>query len=215
MTDIGLSSHSPFATIGSRLGPFVSKLTLCSLYVLFAYAHLTSLRDHGFRLSVALLAVFETVMVGLVFFRRDSTDVDLSAPAVVAGLIGSFAALGLRPLGADDDVLVGQAVQVVGVLLQIGASLSIGRSFGLLPANRGISAGGLYRLVRHPFYLSYLVAQLGYLISHPSMANVIVILVGAGFQVIRIGYEERLLSRDPDYVRYAANVRWHLIPGLW
>lgn len=196
-------------------GRIVSKLALCTMYVLFAYAHLIALREDGFRLSVALLVVFETVMVGLVFCRRDSTEVDLTATAVIAGLIGSFAALGLRPTGDHDDLLVGQAIQVVGVLFQLGASLSLGRSFGLVPANRGIKTGGMYRLVRHPLYFSYLITAAGYIISNPSWRNVAVLAIGVGFQVVRIRYEERLLSRDSEYARYATTVRWHLVPGVW
>ena len=200
---------------GFDLGRLASKLALCLLYVVFAYSHLRSLGTEGFRLSVALLVAFETVMVGLVFFRRDSTTVDLTPPAIVAGLIGSFAALGFRPSGDGQELLIGQTVQVAGVVLLLGASVSLGRSFGLLPANRGIRTGGLYRFVRHPFYSSYLVIQAGYIASHPTGRNVAVLLVGLAFQVLRIRYEERLLLGDRQYQRYAATVRWHLIPGLW
>ncbi|MDH3678478.1 MAG: isoprenylcysteine carboxyl methyltransferase [Acidimicrobiia bacterium] len=196
-------------------GRVLSKLGLCMVYVLFAYAHLVALTQDGFRLSLALLVVFESIMVGLVFFRRDSTDVDMTAMAVLAGLIGSFAALGFRPAGDNQDLLIGQAIQVVGVLFQLGASLSLGRSFGLVPANRGIKTGGLYRIVRHPLYFSYLITEAGYIISNPSWRNVIILAIGVSFQVVRIHYEERLLSRDTQYARYAATVRWHLVPGLW
>lgn len=205
------------AVAESKLDPgrLLSKLGLCTMYILFAYAHVAAIRQDGFRLSVLLLVVFETIMVGMVFVRRDSIDVDLSAMAVSAGLIGSFAALGFRPTGEGSELLAGQIIQVTGVLLQLGASYSLGRSFGLVPANRGIKTEGLYRLVRHPFYFSYLITQTGYSISNPSMRNVVVLAVGVAFQVLRIRYEERLLSRDAAYSRYAGSVRWHLVPGVW
>lgn len=207
------------AVTTSRFTPqvrrIVSKAALCSLYVLFAFAHVNALIDEGFRLSLALIVVFETLMVGLVFFRRDTTEVDVSALAVVAGMVGSFAVLGFRPVGEANDLLIGQVIQLVGVVLQLGSSFSIGRSFGFLPANRGISTGGLYRLVRHPFYFSYLVTQTGYLLSNLSVWNAAIIAVGLCFQVLRIRYEERLLSRDEDYRAYTDTVRWHLVPGVW
>jgi protein-S-isoprenylcysteine O-methyltransferase Ste14 len=214
MTDVGLARHrAPTAVLpGGRLA---SKLGLCTLYLLFAYAHLVSLSSDGFRLSLGLLALFESAMVALVFLRRDSSDVDLSALAVLAGLIGSFAALGFRPVAGGHDLVIGEAVQVVGVTLQLGASLSLGRSFGLVPANRGVKTGGLYRIVRHPFYFAYLVNQAGYLASNLSVGNGAVLGVGVGFQVLRIRYEERLLSADSGYREYAAGVRWHLVPGVW
>lgn len=198
-----------------RTGPLLSRLGLCTLYVIFAYSHLVAMQQDGFRLSLLLLVVFETTMVGLVFVRRDSTKVDFTTTAVVAGLVGSFAALGFRPTGGGEDLIVGQAVQLVGIVFQLGASVSLGRSFGLVPANRGIKTGGLYRLVRHPFYFSYLVTQTGYIINNPSTRNVVVLAIGLGFQVVRIRYEERLLMGDADYVAYARSVKWHLVPRVW
>ncbi len=199
-------------TLAGRIG---SKVVLCTLYVTFAYAHLVDLSENGFRLSLALLVAFESVMVVMVFLRRDSSDTDLGPLAVLAGLLGSFAVLGLRPAGDGVDHLLGQAVQVVGVLLQLAASFSLGRSFGLVPANRGIKTGGMYRVVRHPFYFAYLVTHVGYVLNNPSLRNLAVMVVGTGFQVIRIRYEERLLLRDTDYRSYADGVRWHLVPGIW
>lgn len=196
------------------VGPILSRLGLCTLYVLFAYSHVMAMRQDGFRLSLLLLVVFETTMVGMVFVRRDSTEVDFTATAVVAGLVGSFAALGFRPTGGEDQIL-GQATQLVGIALQLGASISLGRSFGLVPANRGIKTGGLYRLVRHPFYFSYLITQAGYILNNPSTRNILVLAVGIGFQVVRIRYEERLLLGDAAYAAYTRSVRWHLVPGLW
>lgn len=210
-----MTDTSVAATKASRAGSLLSRLGLCTLYVFFAYSHLVAIQQDGLRLSLLLLVVFETTMVGLVFVRRDSTEVDFTTTAVIAGLVGSFAALGFRPTGGGEDLLVGQGIQLVGVLFQLGASLSLGRSFGLVPANRGIKTGGLYQLVRHPFYFSYLVTQTGYIISNPSTRNALVLATGIWFQVIRIRYEERLLLGDADYVAYTGSVRWHLIPRVW
>lgn len=206
---------APVAGGGVSLGPVLSRAALCTVYVLFAYAHLTALAQNGFRLSVALLAGFETVMVGLILVRRPSVAVDRSALAVIAGLVGSFAALGLRPVAGHRDLLAAEVVQVVGVVIQLGASLSIGRSFGLVPANRGIRTGGLYRVVRHPFYAAYLFAEVGYLLNNPSRWNLAVTATGLACQVLRIRYEEALLRGDDHYRRYTTQVRWRLVPGLW
>lgn len=208
-------SNHPQSSIGSTARRLGSKVALCTLYVVFAYAHLVDLADNGFRLSLALLVVFESVMVVLVFFRRDTSDVDLSAFAVFAGMVGSFAVLGFRPAGDGEDLLVGQLIQIAGAVLQLGASFSLGRSFGLVPANRGIKTIGMYKVVRHPFYMAYLFTQLGYIVNNPSARNIAVMAVGTGFQVLRIGYEERLLLRDREYGTYANQVRWHLLPGIW
>lgn len=198
-----------------RMGHVLSKAGLVFVYLLFASAHIGAIRQDGFRLSLALLVAFETVMIGMVLVRRYTDDVDMSPLAVVAGLAGSFMVLGFRPAGSGEDILIGQAIQAIGILFQVGASLSLGRSFGLVPANRGIKTGGLYRIVRHPFYFSYVIAQIGYLINNASALNLVVFAIGIGFQVIRINYEERLLSKSDEYCAYLQTVRWHLFPGVW
>ena len=95
------------------------------------------------------------------------------------------------------------------------ALLSLGRSFGIVPANRGIKRAGLYRIVRHPIYASELIFHLGYLLTNPSGRNmVLVVLVIAG-QVYRLLAEERLLSGDAAYLDYVRSVRYRLVPGIF
>jgi protein-S-isoprenylcysteine O-methyltransferase Ste14 len=104
---------------------------------------------------------------------------------------------------------------VFGAALQIGAALSMGRSFGVIPANRGVRTQGLYRAVRHPFYAAYLVSQVGYALNNPSAWNVGVVVLGTAFQVVRIRYEEQLLLGSGEYREYRSAVRWRLVPGVW
>ena len=130
-------------------------------------------------------------------------------------LLASLSALALRPAAEESAWLLGQILQVVGGLLLVGASLSVKRSFGIFPANRGIQTGGIYRFVRHPFYATYWVITLGYFLSNQRLLNLGVLVVSLVFQVIRIRFEERLLSKDEDYVAYQEKVRWRLLPGVW
>lgn len=211
----GMPGHSTPEPPSLNLGRVLAKFGLATVYLFFIYAHLVTMAEDGFRLSLALLVAFESIMIGFVLSRRDSTEVDFSPLAVIAGLAGSFMALGFRPAGGAEDILVGQVVQIVGILMQVGASVSLGRSFGLIPANRGIKTAGMYRLVRHPLYFSYLITQAGYVVNNRSTLNVIVFAIGIGFQVVRIRYEEQLLAGDDEYQRYTQQVRWHLVPGVW
>ncbi len=106
-------------------------------------------------------------------------------------------------------------VRVAGFVLQVGAVLSLNRSFGLLPAHRGVKSDGLYRWVRHPLYGVYTLAHLGYVVNNLSTFNVIVVAVATAFQMLRILNEERLLMEYPDYSNYAGRTRWRLIPAVW
>ena len=99
--------------------------------------------------------------------------------------------------------------------MQIVAILSLNRSFGIVPANRGIKTGGLYRLVRHPLYLSYVVHQIGYVLNNWSEYNICVFVGATLFQVLRIYREEQFLISDPAYRAYMSRTRSRLIPGLF
>ncbi len=96
----------------------------------------------------------------------------------------------------------------------MGGKISLGYSFGLLPANRGVMERGLYRIVRHPIYLGYLLTHIPFLAAHPSGWNAAVLLVGDAALIVRALYEEKTLGRDPQYVRYCQTVKWRLVPGI-
>jgi protein-S-isoprenylcysteine O-methyltransferase Ste14 len=107
---------------------------------------------------------------------------------------------------------VGNAIQVVGMLSVIAALLSLRRSFGIVPANRGIRTQGLYNVVRHPLYASELLTFGGFVIVSPSLWNVSVWLCDFALQIARAYAEERLLSEDPSYLQYRSRVKYRLIP---
>jgi protein-S-isoprenylcysteine O-methyltransferase Ste14 len=103
----------------------------------------------------------------------------------------------------------------VGNVLALAGICDLGRSFGVIAAHRGIQTCGLYRSVRHPIYAAYLLAFGGFVLTHPSIVNGMVLLVWAGIQTARIHAEEHLLSADPQYTAYTQRVRHRLIPGIW
>lgn len=99
--------------------------------------------------------------------------------------------------------------------MQIFSKASLGFSFGLAPANRGIQQRGAYRFVRHPIYASYLVAHIGFILSFFSFFNLLVLCFNWMCQFIRIFEEEKILRKDPGYIIYARKVRWRLVPGIF
>ena len=102
-----------------------------------------------------------------------------------------------------------------GVFVQVGAKLSLRRSFGIAPANRGVKVDGLYRLVRHPMYFGYLLMHISYLALNPTLANAAIYALGWAAQIRRLLAEEALLGQDPAYQAYMQRVRWHLLPGVF
>ena len=100
-------------------------------------------------------------------------------------------------------------------LVVIAGKLSLGRSFGLMPANRGVVSTGLYRLVRHPIYMGYLITHVGFVAANPTLWNVLT-LVGADIALlVRAVCEEQTLARDAAYRDYQQQVRWRVLPGIF
>ena len=127
---------------------------------------------------------------------------------------GTLLPLAMQPNGSPPNV-IGNVLVLVGVVLATGAVLSLGRSFGIEAANRGIQTHGLYRFVRHPIYAAYLPLMGGYLVAYPSWWNALLFVAWMACQVARIRREEAVLGEDARYQAYAERVRWRLIPGAW
>ncbi|NIO43304.1 MAG: isoprenylcysteine carboxyl methyltransferase, partial [Burkholderiales bacterium] len=137
---------------------------------LFAYAHAVSFIERP-RLSIFLMVVMETTAAFFLLIRRAPDETWHSWRTWITTSGGTLAPLLLRPTAAVDDLLVGQFLQTSACALQIAAVLSLNRSFGLLPAYRGVRSNGLYRWVRHPLYSAYTMAIAGYLINNFTAYN--------------------------------------------
>ena len=111
------------------------------------------------------------------------------------------------------------AAGLVLVTLAAGLSLvtllTLGRLFGVRPALRGLATSGPYRFVRHPMYLSYVLADIGYNLQEWNSVTLLLVLVGWASLVYRIYAEERVLSQHAEWPAYVVLVRYRLFPGLW
>jgi protein-S-isoprenylcysteine O-methyltransferase Ste14 len=123
----------------------------------------------------------------------------------------------LRANNASSGLLAhsGVALELCGVVLSQAARLYMGRSFGILPGNRGITSKGPFRLVRHPIYAGWLLLTIGYLASYPSWMNCLITLATLPFMVWRMRLEEDLLEADPEYRAYRQIVMFRLVPGVY
>ena len=168
------------------------------------------------RLTSLFWMVSEGLVVVLLVFRRESKAVSREPLDWIVALGGSFAVLLVRPV---DSALIpdgaGFLLQFLGTAFEVYAKMALGRSFGIVPANRGVIVRGPYRIVRHPIYLGYLVTHIGFLLSNWSVRNLAVYGAAYVFQILRILSEERFLGQDASYREYLARVRYRLIPGIF
>jgi len=189
------------------------KLLLAVMYAFFLYAFIKDFVENQ-RLSSLLFAIVESLFLYMSVTRRPPVELSTFGPAWLFGYVGTFSPLLLSPSPSVDTNL-GPVVQVAGVIL-IGLAIgSLGRSFGIVAANRGVVISGMYRWIRHPMYMAYFVNIAGFMINNISLNNVAIVFVLVFAQLARIQYEEKLLRKDPVYAQYAERVRWRLIPYIY
>lgn len=103
----------------------------------------------------------------------------------------------------------------LGALVTIAAFVSLGSSFGVLPALRRVVDRGPYRCMRHPAYAGELMMAAACFIAGPSLLTVAAWLLLLPGVVWRILCEEAILAEDQAYAGYRQRVRWRLLPGVW
>lgn len=165
---------------------------------------------------MALVFVVQQAWVALVFVVRRAPETASRRPwDWIAAYGGWFTSFLLRP-GSSHVVSapVGFWIQVAGLLLWAWAFFNLGRSYGIVPANRGLVTTGPYAVVRHPLYSAYLLGGIGYLLQSLSVWNAVVVSIAVSWQLYRISAEELHLA-GADYGAYRARVPWRLCPGIW
>ncbi len=158
-----------------------------------------------------------SLLMILFLIRRPSQETSKRPLDWIIAFLTLACAMGLRPLAQPWQAgqFASLALQALGICGILYALLSLGRSFGIVPANRTVQVHGAYRVVRHPLYASELLFYAGFLVGHPSLQNFLLTgLILAG-QIWRALAEETLLMRDPLYQHYAAVVRRRFIPGVF
>jgi len=156
----------------------------------------------------------ETLAVGMVAFRRATTQISVKPADWLVSFVGTFLPL-LVERSDRPGVALGGLFMLLGLGTTIGAYLSLRRSFGVVAANRGVQTDGIYGAVRHPMYLGYFLTLTGFLLTNPTVWNAAVYGVWVGCQFHRIRAEEQLLIADPAYVVFTHRVRYRLLPWIY
>lgn len=199
--------------LASRWLSLGTGLLLAAMWGLFARVHWAYFqRTHE---PAMLLFVAAEGLAALFFvIRRAPASVSTRPLDWAAGFVGTFLPLLLRPAAAG--LFPGAHwVLSVGVALQLGAILSLNRSFALVAARRALKTRGFYRVVRHPMYACYLLTFAGYVSTYASARNAGVVAGVALLNLLRLHREEAQLAEDPAWEAYAARVRWRLIPFVY
>jgi protein-S-isoprenylcysteine O-methyltransferase Ste14 len=187
-----------------------------ALYLWLVFRILSSYLIHG-GLADLLLLPAEGVVIGFLLIRRRATEMSRALGEWLVALVATCAPLLVSPKPGHTlvPIKLAAAVLLAGILIELLAKITLGRSIGCVPAHRGLKLSGPYRFVRHPMYTGYFLSQLAFLAVNPSLGNTALYALGWGLQLYRIRAEERLLSHDPQYRHYQSVVRYRLVPGLF
>ncbi len=194
----------------------LARLIVGALFALLSVNLLTDFAQTH-RLTGLLLLVSESLVVVMTILRRRTRIVDRSAGAAVVTMLSLVGPAMLRVVpgaGLVPDMLTA-VVSSVGLLIVIAGKITLGRSFGIVPANRGVVSGGPYEFVRHPIYAGYLLSHVAFACAYPTVWNVSVIVLCDTALIVRALYEEKLLKADGAYQSYCQRVGWHIVPGLF
>lgn len=218
--DIGLPRRSASAGAPARssvaLGEMTARMVIVAMFTFLAVRIGIDFAQTG-RITGLLLLANEALVVVLTVFRRPTSDVDRSLRARVLTTLSLMGPLLVSPAAVPALVpaVITVMLSVLGLLIVIGGKVSLGRSFGLMPANRGVVSTGLYRLVRHPIYLGYLLSHVGFVAANPTRGNVLILVAADVALLIRAVCEEKTLVRDEAYRTYQQVVRWRVVPGVF
>lgn len=184
-------------------------LLLMGGWVLYASGFLKRLISGGGLVQLGQVTAV-TVFAALFLLRRPAQRTGTTWETLLA-LAGTFLPVAARP-APGSGYWLGEVVQIAGLTGMVAAAISLGRSFGIAPADRGLRTTGLYAWVRHPLYAMEIAYFVGYLIANPSWRNLAILIADITVQLLRALREERILK---DYASYAGRVRWRLLPLVW
>jgi protein-S-isoprenylcysteine O-methyltransferase Ste14 len=164
------------------------------------------LRGHWWGLPIFLHTLIAIIL--LIIHRQPK-----NIPPLLQRLVAWESLLFPMMLQINSEIpLANRIISIAGVIISIWALLSLGKSFDVSPADRGLVKKGPYKVVRHPMYLGELISIFSLVVLDLTMRNVVLTLALVISIVARIFWEEKIIG---GYSDYSNEVRGRLIPGVW
>ena len=142
-------------TIESFLKSVTFSVLLCLFCVFLAFINTRSLLK-GFDFFELLHVIFNVAVASLFLIRVRPSVVSMNLVHWTIALITSLSGFLLLREGMNSHFILLSAADALisfGAFVGLVAALTLGRSFGFLPALRHVRTEYVYQIVRHPMYL--------------------------------------------------------------
>jgi protein-S-isoprenylcysteine O-methyltransferase Ste14 len=166
----------------------------------------------------AVLGIQTFIMIITMVFRRTPIRVTPNPWFWLLAFVASYGVMAFSAFTPNGHPIVPlifpASLAMISAFIFIYARLSLGRSIGFVPANRGIVSRGAYSVVRHPIYTGIFLAMLALVLRSYSRLNVALAVTIVILFMVKSLVEEYFLKDDPAYAAYLQRVRWRWFPGI-
>lgn len=151
-------------------------------------------RWHQTQLLFFLLLVLRDFTAGYFFLKRNSAR----SKGAKLLMIFSYLSSAMPLLYLDSTVsskalfLASDLLAIVGFLIVVLATVELGTSIGISPANRGVVRSGIYRYIKHPMYLGYVISEVGMVLLNP--LNAALLALSLSLYIFRAKSENKVLQ---------------------
>ncbi len=192
-------------------------IAVASFYSYYIYDSIIRLAN-GTCVTLLIALLFRNTSITLVFLlRRPSKLISRNIGDWIAAIGGTFITY-LYTSRAQPIypflVPTAYVVMIVTAFISTICIINLGRSFGIVPANRGVKTELLYGIVRHPLYSLYTIYDLAVISLAFSSHNCYICILHALFSFLRAKREENILMRDSAYKEYVSKTRYMFMPGV-
>jgi protein-S-isoprenylcysteine O-methyltransferase Ste14 len=222
----GLAERAPGRQAGYWRDLLLGRLVPSVFFSLFLARQLVLLSGgfHGihqasdafFVVQQLLALAYFTLLVVLYAVRLPQRGTDHRAAVIFIAFSGTFSAIGASflPGGTRREglVVVADLLATAGLAYSVWGIAYLRRSFSIIPEARRLVTGGPYSLSRHPVYLGEITTAIGVNLATGGWLTAIAIVYFIGCELLRIRWEERILSATfpNDYPAYARRVPRYL-----